>query len=279
MNELKIKKSGRLKRYLIFTKSGIQTMLAYRGQVLLWVLGGVINAVLMGLLWWAIFAFSEENVISGYTFPQMLMYVLLSSITVETVFSETMGSITDEVHYGTIGMRLMKPINYRVQLAFTQLGMFVIRFLMVCLPMGTASLLIAVFGFGLEGIQWYNVLLFIPALFTAMLLNDALSFLFGQFAFRTQSMFGVSSMFSLAVSFLSGASIPLALFPQWAQTALSFTPFPSMTSFPVKLFLGELGASEIAISFAIVIGWIVLLNLIGQLLYKTSVRKIVVFGG
>ncbi|MDE7464487.1 MAG: hypothetical protein K2M48_05605 [Clostridiales bacterium] len=48
--------SGRLKKYFIFSKAGVQSTIAYRGQIALWVLGGVIEAVLMGLLWWAIFS-------------------------------------------------------------------------------------------------------------------------------------------------------------------------------------------------------------------------------
>ncbi|MDE7464488.1 MAG: ABC-2 family transporter protein [Clostridiales bacterium] len=209
----------------------------------------------------------------------MLMYVLLSTIVNEIAFSETMSEITYEVHHGTIGMRLMKPINYRAQLGFSQFGIFVARALIVGLPMTVISSLILVFGFGLGGIYWYNILLFIPAVFFSMLLEDAIAFLFGQLAFRTQAMFGVHSMSNVVIGFLSGAFVPLALFPTWAQTVLSYTPFPSIMSFPVRLFLGQLGWADVAIGFGIAAAWIVLLNVIGLLLYKTSVRKVVVFGG
>lgn len=271
--------AGRLKKYFIFSKAGVQSTIAYRGEIALWLLGGVIEAVLMGLLWWAIFQNSESGTISGFVFPQMLMYVLLSTIVNEITFSETMSEITYEVHHGTIGMRLMKPINYRAQLGFSQLGMFAARVLIIGLPMTVISTLILVFGFGLGGLCWYNILLFVPAVFLAALLADAISFLFGQLAFRTHAMFGVHSMSNVITGFLSGAFVPLALFPLWAQTALSYTPFPSMMSFPVKLFLGQLGWTDIALGFGIAIAWVLLLNAIGLLLYKTSVRKVVVFGG
>lgn len=271
--------AGRLKKYFIFSKAGVQSTIAYRGQIALWLLGGVIEAVLMGLLWWAIFQNSESGVISGYVFPQMLMYVLLSTIVNEVTFSETMSEITFEVHHGTIGMRLMKPINYRAQLGFSQFGIFIARALIVGAPMILISSLILVFGFGLNGLMWYNILLFIPAVFLASLLADAIGFLFGQLAFRTHAMFGVHSMSNVITGFLSGAFVPLALFPMWAQTALAFTPFPSMLSFPVRLFLGQLGWYDIAVGFGIAAAWVVLLNVIGLLLYKTSVRKVVVFGG
>ena len=283
-----MKKLG-IKKYFIFAKSGIQTTFAYRGQIALWFLGSTIKAVLTGLLWWAIYsahaaenmtAFSDNNIIGGFTFAQMLMYVILSSIVAELAFAaQSMGEITDDVRYGLIGMRLIKPISYRGQLAFTSVGSFVARVLIIGAPLTLIGTLAMVFGFGLKGIVWYNVLLFIPASFLSLLIRDAIEFLFGQVAFYTQAMFGIFSITEVITGFLSGAFVPLSLFPAWAQTALSYTPFPSMISMPVRLYMGMLSLREVIIAFAVSIAWIIALNVLGALLYKTSVRKVVVFGG
>lgn len=283
-----MKKLG-IKKYLIFAKSGMKTTFAYRGQIALWFLGALISALLTGLLWWAIYsahatddmtAFSNGNIIGGFNFAQMLMYVILSSIAAELAFAaQSMGEITDDVRYGLIGMRLMKPISYRAQLGFTSVGSFAARVLIIGAPLTLVGTLVMVFGFDLRGIEWYNVLLFVPACFLSLLIRDAIEFLFGQVAFYTQAMFGVSSITEVVTGFLSGAMVPLSLFPEWAQTVLSYTPFPSMISMPVNLFMGNLSWREIIIAFAVSIAWIVGLNVLGALLYKTSVRKVVVFGG
>lgn len=270
---------GRLKKYFIFTKSGIQTVIAYRGRVALWCLGAVINALLMGLLWWAIYEFSPESVIGGYTFPQMLMYVILSAIVFEVINSDSMGAIVDDVRYGLIGMRLMKPINYRLQLGFTSLGSFVACMAIVGIPMIIMGLIVALCAFGLSGIVWYNVLLFLPVTLLSALVYDSIGFLFGQLAFRTQAMFGVSSMTNVLIGFLSGSMIPLAIYPSWAQSILFYTPFPTMVSLPVRLFLGQVPWSELGISVAVSIAWIIVLNVIAHFAYKGSVRHVVVFGG
>lgn len=253
--------------------------LAYRGALLLWFIGAMVSAVLMGLVWWAIYAFSPESVIGGYAFPQMLMYVILSAVVGEVVYTSTMGSITDDVRWGLIGMRLMKPINYRVQLGFTAMGEFLSRIILVGIPVITVGTLTVVFGFGLTGIQWYNILLFLPACVLSSLMFDAFDFLFGQLAFRTQAMFGVSSMSNIIMLFLAGGIVPIALFPAWAQTALAYSPFPTLISFPVRIFLGQVGWSEMLIAFAISIAWIVGLNVINHFAYKSSVKHVVVFGG
>lgn len=270
---------NRLKKYLIFTRSGFQTVLAYRGAILLWFLGAVVSAVLMGLVWWAIYSFSPESIIAGYTFPQMLMYVILSAVVGETIYTETMGSITDDVRYGLIGMRLMKPINYRLQLGFAAMGDFLARIIIIGIPVLTAGTLVVVFGFGLTGIQWYNILLFLPACALSALMFDAFGFLFGQLAFRTQAMFGVASMSQIVIVFLSGGLVPISLFPAWAQTALAYTPFPTLISFPVRLFLGQVGWMDMLISFSVSIAWIVALNVAAHFAYRSSVKHVVVFGG
>ncbi len=270
---------NRLKKYLIFVKSGFQTVIAYRGSIFLWFIGAIVNATVMCLVWWAIFEAKGEDVISGYTFPQMIMYMILSAVISEISYSTTMGQIGDDVREGVIGMRLMKPINYRAQLGFTSVGGFIARFTLLGVPMILGGTLVAVFGFGLDGLKWYNILLFIPAVFLALLFSDTLGFLFGQLAFRTQAMFGVDSIMSVLVGFLSGAMVPIALFPEWAQTVLYYTPFPSMMSMPIRLFLGQMTALETLEAFGISVLWLVALNALGATLYKSSVRHVVVFGG
>ena len=282
-------KRSQIKKYLIFVKSGVQTTIAYRAQIALWFTGALINVVLMWLLWWAIFsahatevqtAFSEDNVIGGFTFSQMLTYVTLSSIVGELAFAaQSIGEITEDVRYGLIGMRLIKPISYRAQLAFQSVGAFVARLFIIALPLTVVGTLVMVFAFGLTGITWYNVLLFVPACFLSLLIRDAIEFLFGQIAFYTQAMFGVNSIMLTVMGFLSGGMIPLTLFPVWAQTVLSYTPFPSTISTPVRLFMGMLSSQDTLVYFAMSIAWVVALNVLGALLYKTSVRKVVVFGG
>lgn len=272
-------RKGVIKRYLIFTKAGFQTLLAYRGRIFLWFLGSLISATLMGLLWWAIYSFSDDASVGGFTYPQMLLYVIMSSVLFEVTISDTMGAIIDDVRFGQIGMRLMKPISYRLQLCFTNIGFYLGRLLIFGIPFITAGSLIVVFGFGLKGLTWYNILLFLPASFVAMMINEAYDFLFGQLAFRTHAMFGVNSMSMTISGFLSGRMIPLSVFPAWAQKVLNCTPFPFMMSMPIRLYLGTMSLTDAAVSFAIAIAWLIAINLIGQLCYKSSVRKVVVFGG
>lgn len=271
----------KIKIYSAFSKTNFLLTFAYRGQVFLWLLGGLITAVMSGLLWWAIFAAQETEgaLIGGFTYPQMLMYTILSAICAEVIYCGTADEIARDVRKGDIGMRLTKPISYQGQHTAMAIGNFFGKMTVIGIPMITIGTLVAVFGFGLDGIQWYNVLRFVAAIFLGLLLQNAIGFAFGQIAFITQAMWGVLSMLDLFVSFLSGAVVPITLFPEWAQTALAYTPFPSVIGLPVQIFLGTVSEHDILIGFATSLFWIVILNVLGALWYKRSVRHVVVFGG
>lgn len=268
------------KIYSSFTKTNFLLTFAYRGQVFLWLLGGLLTAVMSGLLWWAVFKFGDgATSIAGFTYPQMLLYMIMSAICGEVLYCGTADEIARDVRNGVIGMRLTKPISYQGQHVAMAIGNFGGRMLVIGIPMITLGTIVAVFGFGLTGIEWYNVFLAVPALFLGLLLKNAIGFMFGQIAFKTQAMWGVLSMLDVFVSFLSGAIVPLSLFPSGVQTALGYTPFPSVISLPVRIFMGMCTPYEIAIGFATSLFWIVVLNVLGALWYKRSVRHVVVFGG
>ncbi len=268
------------KIYSSFTKTNFLLTFAYRGQVFLWLLGGLLTAVMSGLLWWAVFKFGDgATSIAGFTYPQMLLYMIMSAICGEALYCGTADEIARDVRNGVIGMRLTKPISYQGQHVAMAIGNFGGRMIVIGIPMITLGTIVAVFGFGLTGIEWYNVLLAVPALFLGLLLKNAIGFMFGQIAFKTQAMWGVLSMLDVFVSFLSGAIVPLSLFPSGVQTALGYTPFPSVISLPVRIFMGMCTPYEIAIGFATSLFWIVVLNVLGALWYKRSVRHVVVFGG
>ncbi len=269
----------KLKIYSAFTKANFLLAFAYRGSVFLWLLGGLLTAVMSGLLWWAVFSFGGSDAIGGFSYPQMLLYTVLSAVCAEVIYCGTADEIARDVRNGMIGMRLSKPISYQGMQAASAVGNFSGKLVIVGIPMMTIGTLVAVFGFGLDGIQWYNVLLFIPTLFLGMMLNNALGFMFGQIAFKTQAMWGVLSMTDLFISFLSGAVVPLSLFPSWAQNILAYTPFPSVMSLPVRLFLGMNSWEQTLIGLCSSVFWIVVLNVLGALWYKRSVRHVVVFGG
>lgn len=269
---------SKLKKYLTFSRASIEDTLAWKFVIMGWLFGGLMNALIMGLLWFAIYSFSPNPIIGGYTYAQMLLYVIAITLIGELTYTDTYDSMVYDIKEGLIGIRLLKPIDYRTQNAFYAAGSFCIR-LVITVPLMIAGILVCVFNLGMTPPPFWYYFLIIPAAFLSLLICDSLHFLFGMITFKTQAGFGLSMIMSSILSFLSGGIIALSIFPEWAQTILYYTPFPYLVSFPANLVLGTVSTNEILIQFVLQIGWCVALYALCLLLFKLCVRHVVVFGG
>jgi ABC-type uncharacterized transport system permease subunit len=63
------------------------------------------------------------------------------------------------------------------------------------------------------------------------------------------------SMLRFIGNLVGGLLVPLVLFPEWGRTAAMFTPFPLAFSFPIRCFLGQVGAEEWFRSVAMIGVW------------------------
>ena len=77
---------------------------------------------------------------------------------------------------------------------------------------------------------------------------------------------GVLSQFF--ARFLGGALVPLAFFPDWAQTILHYTPFPYLIDVPLQIMFNQVSIVDFAINLLILGSWTLFFYLMSQLLWK-----------
>ena len=90
------------------------------------------------------------------------------------------------------------------------------------------------------------------------------------FSFWLEETWILRVILDIMTAFLSGAIIPLELYPKWFLNILEWTPFPYLTFYPVKTFMGQ--NSNLGSSYLIVSLWICLFCLINHLIWKKGVR-------
>jgi ABC-2 type transport system permease protein len=73
--------------------------------------------------------------------------------------------------------------------------------------------------------------------------------------------------------------VPLAFFPDWAQTALRFLPFSGLIDTPFRLYLGMIPASSMLSVCILQLSWTIVLVMAGILLLNGGKKKVVVQGG
>lgn len=274
-----------LNLYLPFSKAGIKIELAYKAQIVMWIVISFIQCFFVLFLYQAIYRNSENgmsSVINGFTFYDMVLYMITSFF-----FSFIMGAgdtsyeIWTDIKEGTIANTLTKPVSYRLRHLFTYFGVLVFDYIVIIVPF--LSIVYGIFiGLGIlqvNALQFItNVLFFILFSILAGFINNAVSYFVGMLVFYTDHLFGLNMARNALQGFLGGQMIPLAYMGALG-VAFSFTPFAFMNSIPVLTIMGKLEINDIIIYLGIAILWVLIIELINHWIFSRALKKITVQGG
>ena len=92
----------------------------------------------------------------------------------------------------------------------------------------------------------------------------------GLLAFWLEETWIMRVLLSIVVSFLSGYIFPLELYPAWLVSALKFTPFPYMSYYPAKIFMGV--ETNFMMGYGVLTFWIAIFAYINHLIWKKGMR-------
>ena len=274
-----------LNLYLPFSKAGIKIELAYKAQIVMWIVISFIQCFFVLFLYQAIYRNSENgmsSVINGFTFYDMVLYMITSFF-----FSFIMGSgdtsyeIWTDIKEGTIANTLTKPVSYRLRHLFTYFGVLVFDYIVIIVPF--LSIVYGIFiGLGILQVNAFqfitNILFFILFSILAGFINNAVSYFVGMLVFYTDHLFGLNMARNALQGFLGGQMIPLAYMGALG-VAFSFTPFAFMNSIPVLTIMGKLEINDIIIYLGIAILWVLIIELINHWIFSRALKKITVQGG
>lgn len=276
---------NKIKLYLPFSKAGIKIELAYKAQIVMWIVISFIQTFFVLFLYQAIYRNSPEgmnSVINGFTFYDMVLYMITSFF-----FSFVMGAgdtsydIYTDIKEGTIANTLTKPVSYRLRHFFTYFGVLIFDYVVIIIPFLTVVYAIFI-GLGILQIEAWrfalNVLFFFLFSVIAGLMNNAVSYFVGMLVFYTDHLFGLNMARNALQGFLGGQMVPLAYLGD-IGVAFSYTPFAFMNSVPVLTLMGKLDIINILIYFAIALLWILAIELVNHFIFKHALKKITVQGG
>ena len=87
---------------------------------------------------------------------------------------------------------------------------------------------------------------------------------------------GLATMYGILAGLMSGVTLPVAFFPEWARLVMWCTPFPAMLQGPVDVFTEHPHAWYAVghqLFFAVALLWL------GRVLLRRAERKLVIQGG
>jgi ABC-2 type transport system permease protein len=107
----------------------------------------------------------------------------------------------------------------------------------------------------------------------------AISMLIYISVFWTLSPMGSMLIFGIFGEFFAGMIIPIPLMPSWMQTIAYALPFHLTLDFPFRLYSGNIPPNEAFFGMCTQLGWLIILVIVGKLLLRQGLRRIVVQGG
>lgn len=274
-----------LQLYMPFFKAGTKTELAYKSQIVMWIIIAFVDIFFVVFLYAAIYRNSPngmDSVVNGFTFYEMVLYMLTSFFFYFVINNEvTSYSVYTDIKEGTIAATLTKPVSYRVRLLFTFLGAITIDYAIVVLPFLVA--VYAVFlGFGFLQVSAVtfvvNVLFFFLFSIIAALICDAISYFVGMLIFYTDHLFGLNMAREALQGFMGGQTIPLA-YMGVLGVVFSYTPFAFLNSVPVLTLMCKLDTKSILIYLGVAVAWLLLIELVNHFMFRHAIKKLTVQGG
>ena len=271
--------------YLPFSKAGVKIELAYKAQIVMWIVISFIQTFFVVFLYGAIYRNSPggmDSVINGFSFYDMILYMITSFF-----FSFVMGSgdtsydIATDIREGTIANTLTKPVSYRLRHLFTYFGIVSLDYVIIIIPFLTVVYGIFI-GTGLLQIEAYkfiiNALLFVLFSILAGFINNAISYFIGLMVFYTDHLFGLNMARNAIQGFLGGQMVPLS-YMGTLGVVFSYTPFAFMNSVPVLVLMGKVDIMQSLVYILIALAWIFIIELANKLIFSRALKKLTVQGG
>ena len=265
-----------LKKYTSLLRAGIMESLHFRMSALILFFGNLVYIAIIYYLWKSIYASSPTDVVNGMTFSDTLIYVVLASSLFSFMEMYFVWDIGRSIQSGKIVLELIKPMGYRHYLFWSYSGSLVTNFFSVFLP---TFLVIEIITKGAVTIG-LNLVCFIPAVIMGLVINYNIDFFVGTICLYTESIWGINIMKQVIVLLFSGATIPLAFFPQKLQEIAYRLPFQSIYNTPLRILLmKQVSMAEVGPMLLLQLFWCVLLTVLTSLFWRVSIRQITVNGG
>ena len=119
-----------MRKYLHIYKTTLIENLQYISNIFLGIINFLVTMFVFLNLWQYIYS-DTNNIINGYTFKQMMWYVLLAEILwYGTRNKQLTNEINENIKTGNIAYNINKPYNYVFYIISKHLGEITIKFIM-----------------------------------------------------------------------------------------------------------------------------------------------------
>lgn len=215
---------------------------------------------------------TNGGVVSGMTLEALLTYTLISEAFAELLSGRT--GLEEALWQGDFAKHMLRPMGLYGQFISDGAGEWLVNFCLFSVPLlllGT-FLGVQVLPSDSRTFGW-----FVLSLALAVGVATALDFIFvALMVFLEHSVYAIQKLRGAVSILLSGAVLPLAMFPWRIGEVLGWLPFASMASAPLRIYTGT---GDVGTLIAVQTVWAVLLWLLAHGLWRNNRERLVCHGG
>lgn len=251
---------------------GFTEALAYRAELLVWVLSTTMPFIMMAL-WTAV---AREQPVGPYSKQGFVGYFLATFVVRQLTGAWAAWQINFEIRQGTLAMRLLRPISPLWSYAAENLGAVPMR-VMVAVPVAILS----VFLVGPQAVpqHWWGWPMLAAALLGGWLITFLANVCIGTMALYMESSRHVMDVWLVLFFVLSGYMYPVEVLPPWLGRLVDWLPFRYQIGLPVEVMTGRHGWQESLELIGRQWLWVALLVTLSVALWRRGLRRFSAYGG
>ena len=251
---------------------GVSEAVAYRAEMLVWILGTTMPFISMAL--WTAVARSEP--VGRYDSSGFVRYFLDTFAVRQLTGAYAAWQINFEVRQGTLAMRLLRPISPLWSYAADNLGTFPLRLLLVIplvvftvLSLGTSAV---------PGSAW-GWACFLLAVLGGWLVTFLANVLIGSLSLFLESSNRLMDVWFAFFLVCSGYMYPMELFSPGVRAVLDWLPFRYQIGLPVELMINQHGLGEALGLLGRQWLWVAALLCLSLFSWRRGLKRFAAYGG
>ena len=260
-------------KYLALFSTSWQNGFAYRASVFLWRFRQFLSSFFSLTLWTVLYQNSTNTF--GYSAPQMISYIFLSSIIQNVVIATSINGLTSTIYSGELSLLLIKPIGLFKALATQEVADKAKNFMFVILE---SCLLFFLFRPELFPVALFQSMLAIVWILGGIALNFFISLIFGAVGFWSPESWGPRFLFFTLINFIGGKFFPLDILPKLVQQIIWLTPFPFLSYAQSQLLLNRLTLVEIILGSIGLLLWLTTLGIFAKYIWQVGLKNYAAMG-
>jgi ABC-2 type transport system permease protein len=253
-------------------KVGFADAVAYRVEMLVWVLATTMPLVMMAL--WTTVA--RGGPVGRYDQPAFVAYFLVTFVVRQMTGSWAFYEMNFEIKNGTLAMRLLRPIHPLWAYTAESIAAMPMRAL-VSVPVAVVALVVV----GRNAVTHDPALwgLWVVSVLGGWLLTLFVNFAVGSVAFYVESSMKLMDAWLVFFFILSGYLLPVDLFPPALRSVVDWLPFRYQIGLPVEILTGACTASRALVMLARQWAWVAVALGATSVMWRLGVRRFAAYGG